>query len=116
MQHLKADVAEAVCEVVVTAPDPAWLAKVTRQLLERRLVASSHQIDAVRSIYRWEGEVHERREARVSLRTRAVLFDQVSSFIRTAHPYVTPSIVALPITQVTEDYLQWLLRETLDGN
>ena len=50
------------CEVVITAPDPDWLYTFARKLVEDRLAASAHNFTPVRSIYRWQGQVHERAE------------------------------------------------------
>jgi periplasmic divalent cation tolerance protein len=42
---------EDLCEVIVTAPDGAWLEDLCRQLVTNRLAASAHVIHNVRSIY-----------------------------------------------------------------
>jgi periplasmic divalent cation tolerance protein len=47
-------VSDDLCEVVITAPDPDWLADFTRQLVQDRLAASGHNITPARSIYRGE--------------------------------------------------------------
>ena len=57
------------CEVVITAPDPEWLADLTRALVAEGLCASAHNFAPVRSVYRWQGQVHERTEGRASLYT-----------------------------------------------
>ena len=57
------------CEVVITAPDPDWLYAFARSLVEGGLAASAHNFTPVRSIYTWQGQVHERSEGRVSLHT-----------------------------------------------
>ncbi len=54
---------EQICEVIVTGPDADWLAGFTRSLVEDRLAACGHTIAAVRSIYRWQGAVHDDAEA-----------------------------------------------------
>ncbi len=54
------------CEVVITAPNADWLATFTRSLVDDRLVACGHNLAAIRSIYRWQGAVHDEREARVA--------------------------------------------------
>jgi uncharacterized protein involved in tolerance to divalent cations len=62
-----------VCEVIITAPDAAWLADFTRRLVDARLAASGHNITPIRSIYRWQGAIHDHTEDRVALHTRASL-------------------------------------------
>jgi periplasmic divalent cation tolerance protein len=61
------------CEVVITAPDPDWLRRFTRELVDQRLCSCVHNFSPVHSIYRWQGEVHERTEGRASVHTRREL-------------------------------------------
>jgi len=60
---------EDFCEVVITAEDAEWLAGFTRSLVEDRLAASGHTISTIRSIYRWQGRIEDRSEAKVALHT-----------------------------------------------
>jgi len=50
-------------EVVITAESAEWLADVTRQLVEDRLVACGHNVVPIRAIYRWEGKIHDETRA-----------------------------------------------------
>jgi periplasmic divalent cation tolerance protein len=75
-----------ICEVVITADDAEWLAGFTRRLVEDRLVACGHLIAAIRSIYRWEGAVHDEPEARVALHTRASLVPRIVERADAEHP------------------------------
>jgi periplasmic divalent cation tolerance protein len=96
------------CEVIITAPDPDWLIDFTRQLIEARLAASGHNIAPTRSIYRWQGEIHDRYEARVALRTRHSLLERIIAETNARHPYKVPSVVALPILDGSPAYLDWI--------
>lgn len=102
----------AVCEVVVTADDPEWLASFTRRLVEDRLVACGQVVTAVRSTYRWKGAVEEATEARVALHTRVELVDAVVERAAREHPYDVPCVLALPVLGGNPDYLAWVERET----
>ncbi len=101
-----------VCEVVVTADDPEWLASFTRRLVEDRLVACGQVVAAVRSTYRWKGAVEEATEARVALHTRVELVDAVVERAAREHPYDVPCVLALPVLGGNPDYLAWVERET----
>ncbi len=103
------------CEVVVTAEDADWLAGFTRTLVEERLAACGHVIPAVRSVYRWEGAVHDEAEARVGLHTRRSLVRAI--VVRTAelHPYDVPCVIALPLVDGNPAYLEWLAAETREA-
>ena len=82
------------CEVVITAPDTDWLLDMTRQLVTGGLCASVHHFGPIKSIYRWQGQIVERTEGRVSLHTRAVLVERIVERVKAAHPYEVPGISA----------------------
>lgn len=100
------------CEVVVTADDLEWLAGFTRTLVEERLAACGHTIPAIRSIYRWEGDLHDDAEARVALHTRRSLVPAIVARAGDLHPYAVPCVIALPIIGGNPAYLEWLADET----
>jgi periplasmic divalent cation tolerance protein len=100
------------CEIVITAPDAEWLAAFTRGLVEDHLCSSGHLIETVRSVYRWDGEVRDTREARVAVRTRIPLVEAVIRRVREEHPYEVPGVVALPIVAANPDYARWIREET----
>jgi periplasmic divalent cation tolerance protein len=103
---------DEVVEVVVTGPDAGWLAGYTRTVVEERLAACGHQLAAIRSVYRWEGEVRDEAEARVALHTRASLVPALTARTRELHPYDVPCVLALPVAGGDPDYLRWVLAET----
>jgi periplasmic divalent cation tolerance protein len=103
---------EELCEVVVTAGDPDWLVGFTRTLVERRLAACGHNWSAIRSIYRWEGAVHDEPEARVALHTRRSLVPAIVALAAELHPYDVPCVIALPLIGGDARYLQWIAGAT----
>jgi len=103
---------EECCEVVVTAADADWLAGFTRTLVEERLAACGHVIDRIRSVYRWEGVVHDEAEARVALHTRRSLVAAVIERTQELHPYDTPCVIALSLVGGNLSYLRWIVEET----
>jgi periplasmic divalent cation tolerance protein len=105
-------VQEECCEVVVTAADADWLAGYTRTLVEERLAACGHQVAAIRSVYRWEGAVHDEPEARVALHTRRSLVPAVVARTAELHPYDVPCVIALPLVDGNPEYLRWVVAET----
>ncbi|MEV6845282.1 divalent-cation tolerance protein CutA [Actinoplanes sp. NPDC051411] len=103
-----------ICEVVITAADPSWLAAFTTRLVEDRLAACGQQVAAIRSIYRWDGAVQDDPEARVALHTRLALVDRIVERANTEHPYDVPCVLALPVVGGNPAYLDWVRQETLD--
>ncbi len=104
--------ADAVVEVVITAADADWLAAFTRALVVDRLCACGHLVPSVRSIYRWHGEVHDESEARVALHTRAALVPRIVDRVASEHAYDVPCVIALPVTDGSADYLDWVRAES----
>ncbi|WP_045744107.1 MULTISPECIES: divalent-cation tolerance protein CutA [Actinoplanes] len=104
-----------VCEVVITAADPEWLAAFTRSLVTDRLAACGQQITAIRSLYRWDGAVQDDPESRVALHTRLDLVPAIVARAEAEHPYDVPCVFALPILAGNPAYLDWVRAETRDS-
>jgi periplasmic divalent cation tolerance protein len=78
----------------------------------RPACASGHNFQPIRTIYRWQSQVHDKTEGRVVLRTRRSLLPRIIDRVKREHPYEVPSIVAVPIIDGSPDYLRWILEET----
>lgn len=103
--------ADEFCEVIITAPDGEWLAAFVRGLVEDRLCAAGH-LFPMRTIYRWQGELHDTAETRAALHTRASLVAAIVERTNAEHPYEVPGIVAVPITGGGPGYLDWITAST----
>ena len=99
------------CEVIITAPDPEWLAAFVRRLVEDRLCAAGH-LFPMRTLYRWQGVLHNDTETRAALHTRASLVPAIIERTNVEHPYEVPGLIALPIQQGNPAYLDWIVTET----
>ena len=105
---------EPICEVIITADNEDWLITFTGSLVEERLVACGQRIAPIRSVYRWEGTIHDDHETRVALHTRSSLVQAVIDRTRQAHPYDVPCILAIPVAAGNPDYVRWVLDETIE--
>ena len=83
--------ADEVCEVIITAPDPDWLVEFTRRLVIDRPCASGHNFAPIRTIYRWQGQVHDTTEGRVARHPGRALLPQIVDRAKREHPYEVPS-------------------------
>jgi periplasmic divalent cation tolerance protein len=104
--------ADDLCEVIITAPDAAWLEDLCRQLIEARLAASANVVHPVTSVYHWHGNLEQTIEARAFLRSRRALLDRIVSHVVEYHPYDVPNITALPLVGGNPTYLDWIRAET----
>jgi periplasmic divalent cation tolerance protein len=103
---------EEICEVIMTAPDADWLAGFTRRLVEDRLAACGHNIHTIRSVYRWDGAIHDETEARVALHTRRSLVSVITEVADREHPYGVPCLIALAVIDGDPNYINWVLDGT----
>ena len=97
-------------EVVITAPDPEWAAAFTRRLVEARLAACGHQFP-IRSIYRWDGAIHDNPETRIALHTQRQHVDQIRQLTHEAHPYEVPGFLVQTVSASAE-YERWVIEST----
>ena len=74
------------------------------------------QLHPVRSIYRWQGQVYERAEGRVSLHTSREQVAEIVARAQREHPYEVPGVSARPIIDGNPDYLAWIAKETEPGS
>jgi periplasmic divalent cation tolerance protein len=89
-------------------------AKIARALVEARLAACVNIIPGVRSIYRWQGAVEDEQEWTLLIKTRRGLFDAVKVEIAKAHSYQLPEILAVPLVDGVQSYLDWIDHETAE--
>ena len=101
-----------ICEVIVTADNAEWLAGLTRELVEARLIACGQNISTIRSIYRWQGGVEDETEARVAFHTRVDLVPEVIERTKEKHSYDVPCIIVLPVIDGNPEYIDWVRSET----
>jgi periplasmic divalent cation tolerance protein len=85
---------------------------VVRSLIEKRLAACVQICGPVTSVYRWQGNVEAAEEWVCVIKTRRDLYPQLESEIQSVHPYDEPEIIAVPIVQGSDGYLNWVLSET----
>lgn len=106
------DSTESSLVVLCTVPSADVGAQLGRGIVEEQLAACVNILPAVRSIYRWQGAVHDDAEAQLVIKTRAARFDALLAWIRRHHPYEEPEVIALPIVQGSPSYLAWIGAQT----
>jgi periplasmic divalent cation tolerance protein len=97
--------------VLSTCASPEDAARIARSLVEKKLAACVNVMPAVRSFYRWKGVVEDNQESLLVIKSSRGLFDQLRAEIEKLHSYEVPEVIALPIVDGSEGYLEWLDRE-----
>lgn len=98
--------------VYITASSKEEAAKIGEELVSRRLAACANILDNMTSIYWWEEKLQKDDEAVLILKTKESLFPELKKAVKELHSYDCPCIVALPLEHVSEDYAEWVIRET----
>ncbi len=94
--------------VLVTAPSADAAATLAHTLVEEKLVACGNVVPAIRSIYRWEGKVHDDAEALLVLKTERRLVPALKARLPELHPYQVPELLVLGVEDGLEAYLEWV--------
>lgn len=97
-----------VCLALVTVPTAEAAAGLARTLVEEGLAACGNVVPGLRSIYRWEGTVHDEPEALLLLKTRAERFEALARRVVELHPYQVPEVLRLGVDGGNEPYLAWI--------
>ncbi len=85
--------------------------RIARALVEKRLAACVNIIPSIRSVYRWKNAIEDCQEVLLVIKTSRALCENVRSQIEKLHSYELPEVVALPIVDGSEQYLEWMDRE-----
>ncbi len=101
----------AVVVVFSTFPGPEKAAEVARALVSEQLAACVNLVPAVRSIYRWQGELLDDAETLALVKTTAERLDALTARLIALHPYELPEVVALPVGGGSAPYLAWVAGE-----
>ncbi len=86
--------------------------KIAQMLVEKRLAASTWVSGPITSRYWWKDKLEKSTEWVCTIKTRRCLFSEVEQAIKEVHTYEVPGILALPIVAGSDDYLDWIDRET----
>lgn len=101
--------------VLMTAANREEAVRIAEMLVSTLLAGCVQILPEIQSIYRWQGEVARESEVLLLCKTTSASFDELERRVREIHSYEIPEIVALPVTQVSAPYLQWLQEAITPG-
>ncbi|MBI5083742.1 MAG: divalent-cation tolerance protein CutA [Acidobacteria bacterium] len=97
--------------VLSTCASAEEAGRIARHLIDSRVAACVSITPGVRSVYRWQGVVEDSEEVALTIKSRRDLFDALCQELRKVHSYEVPEILALPVVDGAQSYLDWLDRE-----
>ncbi len=94
--------------VLTTTPNIEEAESLARKIVAEKFAACVQILPPMTSFYFWEGEVQKESEHLLLIKTLSTKFAELEKFIQANHSYDVPEIVALPSSEVSESYLDWI--------
>jgi periplasmic divalent cation tolerance protein len=91
-----------------TFPDSETAQKISRTLLEEKIVACTNLLPAMRSEYWWQGKIETSQECVLILKTESHLKSQLEKRFLELHPYDVPCLLEIRVDSGNPAYLDWL--------
>ena len=98
--------------ILVTCADIAQAEQISLTLVQKKLIACSNIFSDILSIFRWKGELCQEKEVLMTFKSVSKNFSQIVREVKRKHSYENPEIIAIPIIDGAEDYLNWVKTET----
>jgi periplasmic divalent cation tolerance protein len=102
--------------VLMTAANADEARRIADHLVNKKLAACVQILPEIESVYRWKGEVQHDKEVLILAKTTAAKFEKLESAVRAKHSYETPEIVAVPASNVSVPYFDWLIAQVSDAS
>ena len=93
--------------IFVTVPNMKVANKITKFLLEKKLVACVNIIPKIKSVYWWEDKICKSNELLLIIKSIKNNFNKIVEEVKKNHPYEVPEIVCMDIN-ANKDYLDWI--------
>ncbi|HOP62312.1 MAG TPA: divalent-cation tolerance protein CutA [Spirochaetota bacterium] len=102
----------SLCLVYITTPTLEEAEIIGGNLVSRKIAACVNIIDGMKSIYNWEGKTEKGNEVVLIAKTKIVLVGELVESVKALHSYDCPAIVAIPIIDGSESFMNWIRNET----
>jgi periplasmic divalent cation tolerance protein len=94
--------------VLMTAKSKEEAEKIVNALLEERLIACANIVDSVSSLFWWQGKIEKEKEVLTIMKSSESLFKKLSKRATELHSYEVPEILAFPVINGSQSYLDWI--------
>ena len=92
----------------VTTPSVEEAKRIAESLVERKLAACVNVIPQVVSYYWWNGKIESDQEAKLVIKTKSELMEELIESVRELHSYEICEVTSVPIVGGNADYLKWI--------
>lgn len=88
--------------------------KISRFLVQERLIACAQIVPWIESIFMWNNQLETSQESKITFKTRLEHYDKIKKVIEENCSYEVPEITYSIIDGGNEPYLNWLNESTPD--
>lgn len=106
---------EKIIEIHWTSGSMDEARKVSRYLVQERLVACAQIVPWVESIFMWNNKLDVAQESKIVLKTRLEKFEKIKEIILKNCSYEVPEITYIEILGGNQEYLNWISESTPDN-
>lgn len=96
--------------VYITNPTEKEAEKISRHLLEKRLIACAN-IFPIKSLYRWKGKICRDKEFVLIAKAPAGNYAKIKKEVKKIHSYEIPCIIKITAA-ANPEYAAWVKKET----
>ena len=101
--------------VIISASSENESEEIISTLLNKRLIACANLSPKTTSSYWWKGSIEKADEFIITAKTRLSLVGKITEEVKIIHSYEVPEIIALPVLDGNQDYLDWLNNEIISN-
>lgn len=77
-------------------------------VVEQQLAACVNIIPGITSVYHWDNNIQRDQEWLLLIKTTNEMSEQLKEVILKAHPYDSPELISVDVTDGLPAYLQWV--------
>jgi periplasmic divalent cation tolerance protein len=100
--------ATAYIQVFTTVGTQAAARQLAQTLVEKKVAGCVQVLGPIASTYWWQGEIESAEEWLCILKSRRDRYTELEAAIRAVHPYQVPEILAMPVVEGHQPYMEWL--------
>jgi periplasmic divalent cation tolerance protein len=94
--------------VFITTSSLEEAKKIANHLVENKIAACINIVEKINSTFFWKGNIENYDESLLIVKTKRSLFSKLKEEVKKLHSYTVPEIIAIPIVEGSEDYLNWI--------
>ena len=98
------------CMLETASDNKNEINKITKELLDKELVASCHIIES-ESSWNWNNERENSKEYLLQMKTKKKCLKEIYEIIKSIHSYECFEFAVYNITSINEEYLKWIDKE-----